>query len=57
MICCVCNNISDRQIISAINAGYNKKQIVNEFRIGKKCGKCVLYTKQLIKKTQEDKNG
>lgn len=56
MICCICNNISNTEVIKAINFGKTKHQIVSQFGIGVRCGKCIPQLDKLIEQLKEKKN-
>ena len=49
MLVCVCNGISDKDIDSAIHEGATEcRQIRGSLGIGKCCGQCTSYAKEMI---------
>tara|TARA_S200000501_G_C20740766_1_gene707210 strand:- start:216 stop:422 length:207 start_codon:yes stop_codon:yes gene_type:complete len=54
MIVCVCNNVSDKAINIALESGdMTLQDLKNSLKIGSCCGKCVTYTKSLIRKNKK----
>ncbi len=49
MIVCVCNNVSDRKIRQAVDAGMTTMVELREhLDIGTCCGKCVSYAREVL---------
>ncbi|KZY34238.1 MULTISPECIES: (2Fe-2S)-binding protein [unclassified Oleiphilus] len=49
MLVCVCNGISDKDIDSAIHEGATECKVIRDsLGIGKCCGQCTTYAKDLI---------
>ncbi len=55
MIVCVCNNISDRKIRHAVDAGMTSMpQIREHLGLGTCCGKCHPHAKEVLRKCVND---
>lgn len=55
MLVCVCNGVSDKDIDAAIHEGATEcRQIRKSLSIGKCCGQCTSYAKDLISDKMAD---
>lgn len=55
MIVCVCNNVSDRKIRKAVDAGMTTMvEIRRELNVGTCCGKCNSCAKQVLREAVDD---
>jgi bacterioferritin-associated ferredoxin len=55
MIVCVCNNVSDRKIRQAIDAGMTTMpQLREHLDVGTCCGKCHVSAKKILKDSLAD---
>ncbi len=56
MIVCVCQNVSDRAIRAAVDAGASTlAEIRAQLNVGSCCGKCNAFAKTLVRAHIEDK--
>ncbi len=56
MIVCVCQNVSDRDIRAAVDAGASTlADISAQLNVGSCCGKCNAFAKTLVRAHIEDK--
>lgn len=56
MIVCVCHNISERELKSAIHGGLDSMHLLQEnLLIGTCCGKCKSCTKKILRSCQSAK--
>ncbi len=56
MIVCVCQNVSDRAIRAAVDAGASTlAEIRAQLNVGNCCGKCNAFAKTLVRAHIEDK--
>lgn len=56
MIVCVCHNVSDKAIRTAVDAGATSMQeIRSQLNVGSCCGKCAAFAKTLVRAHLEDK--
>jgi len=54
MIVCVCNNVSDRQIRNAVDAGMcSMRDLRQHLLIGTDCGKCHPCAKQVLRESSQ----
>lgn len=52
MIVCICNNVSDRTIRQAVNAGVTSMpQLRDHLGVGTCCGKCHPHAKQVLRES------
>lgn len=55
MIVCVCNNVSERKIRQAVNAGATTMpQLREQLGVGTCCGKCHSCAKAVLRECMED---
>jgi bacterioferritin-associated ferredoxin len=55
MIVCVCNNVSDRKIRKAVNAGMTSMvELRKHLDVGTCCGKCHSCVKQVLRECLDD---
>jgi bacterioferritin-associated ferredoxin len=55
MIICICHNISESQVKSAIQAGMNSLQSLRKnLAIGTCCGKCKPHTQAVLRECQSE---
>jgi bacterioferritin-associated ferredoxin len=55
MIVCVCNNVSDRQIRKAVDAGMDSMlEMRLQLQVGTDCGKCHSCAKRVLRESLED---
>lgn len=58
MIVCVCNNISEQKIRSAVDTGVTSMaQLREQFDLGKCCGKCHSSAKDVLRDCMHKKQG
>jgi bacterioferritin-associated ferredoxin len=51
MYICICHNVTDTQVETAIdNGSTSMKQLSDELKIGSQCGKCCQCTKRILNK-------
>lgn len=56
MIVCVCNNVSDRQIRQAVDAGMTSMtELRDNLGVAACCGKCNACARQILRECLEDK--
>jgi len=56
MIVCICNNVSDRKIRQAVDAGTTSmNQLRDQLEVGTCCGKCHACAKTVLRECLEDK--
>jgi len=54
MIVCICNNVSDRKIGQAVEAGVKTmSQLREHLSVGTCCGKCHAHAKQVLREQME----
>jgi bacterioferritin-associated ferredoxin len=57
MIVCICNNVSDRKIRQAVDAGATSMTALrNELEVGTCCGKCHSCAKRVLRECLQDAN-
>lgn len=55
MIVCICHNVSDKAIRSAVDAGATSMQEIRaQLNVGSCCGKCAAFAKTLVRAHLED---
>lgn len=55
MIVCICNNVSDRKIRQAVDAGMTSMPQIREYLgLGTCCGKCHPHAKQVLRDCVQD---
>ncbi len=55
MIVCICNNVSDKAIRAAVDAGATSlSEIRAQLNVGSCCGKCNAFAKTLVRAHLED---
>lgn len=56
MYVCICNNITERQVLQAIDGGARSVRDLNrELCVGNQCGKCTCTARQIIKREQAER--
>ena len=55
MYICICNGITDKQIIDCTNDGCTFKELINNLKCCQQCGICSSYVKELYE-SQKEKN-
>jgi bacterioferritin-associated ferredoxin len=55
MIVCICNNVSDRKIRQAVNAGATSMiELRDQLEVGTCCGKCHACAKRVLRECLQD---
>lgn len=50
---CICSNVSDRTIQQLVNSQLSIKEVADQLKISKNCGKCWNQFQELFDKTKE----
>lgn len=54
MILCLCNGVSDKEIISKAKEGKSIKEIQKETSVGTDCGACLMECKRIHKENKKE---
>lgn len=58
MYVCLCNGVSDKQIVEAVHKGATDINMLSDkLNIGTQCGKCKVYAIQILEETKASLSG